>query len=261
MYTKCPDCNAVFRVTTEQLEIVEGLVRCGLCDAVFNGKDHIHEDPDLPATTSTDSIKQEHKSADTESSVTVTTADETTQHDEDELIDTDKIPTVIRDDFGTGFFSRPGNPLHVALWTAGALLLATFFLGQITYWQSVDVLPRTWVDGFCKFIRCTSSVERDLTAIKILNRNIYTHPNVENALMITTSFVNESEIAQPFPLLQVALLDTQGQIVAIRRFNPGDYLVNKNLVPELMQPDQPIGARLEVFDPGSKVIAYEFDFY
>jgi len=261
MYTKCPDCNAVFRVTTEQLKIAEGLVRCGLCDAVFNGKDHIHEDSELPDIEKTNSLKQEFDSSEVEPVSTDSTSDEMHQHNEDELIDNEKIPTVIRDDFGSGFLARPSNPMHMAMWTAGSLLLATFFLGQITYWQNVDVLPRTWVNGFCNVMRCTSPIERDLGAIKILNRSIYTHPNVENALMITTSFVNESTAAQPLPHLQVALLNTQGQVVAIRRFIPNDYLVNKKLASSLMHPDQPIGARLEVFDPGSKVIAYEFEFY
>ena len=79
--------------------------------------------------------------------------------------------------------------------------------------------------------------------------------------MITTSFVNQGVSAQEFPLLEITLLDTQGQIIAVRRFSPKDYLVNKSLADTLMPPDQPVGARLEVLDPGNKVIAYEFEFH
>ncbi|MEJ2115208.1 MAG: zinc-ribbon domain-containing protein, partial [Gammaproteobacteria bacterium] len=43
MYTKCPECRAVFRVTTEQLNMAEGLVRCGICDSIFNGIEYIEE--------------------------------------------------------------------------------------------------------------------------------------------------------------------------------------------------------------------------
>ena len=59
-------------------------------------------------------------------------------------------------------------------------------------------LPRTWVNSFCKVIGCNENNTRDLAAIKILNRNIYSHPNEKKALMITTSFVNQSASAQAF---------------------------------------------------------------
>jgi len=168
---------------------------------------------------------------------------------------------VIRDDFGKSLPSKSTNPVQIALWTAGSIALAIFFLGQITYWQNIDVLPRIWVDNFCAAASCQPDIERDLSAIKILNRSVYTHPNVDNALMIASTFVNEGGFPQPFPLLQVAFLDTQGEIVALRRFTPEDYLVSKDLVASSMQPDQAIGARLEIFDPGSTVVAYEIEFY
>jgi len=116
------------------------------------------------------------------------------------------------------------------------------------------------VNSFCKTFGCGGDNQRDLAAIKILNRNIYTHPNVKKALMITTSFVNKSVSPQTYPQLEITLLDTHGKIVALRRFSPKDYLVNKSLADTLMPPNQPVGARLEVLDPGNKVIAYEFEF-
>ena len=257
MYTKCPECNAIFRVTTEQLNIADGLVRCGICDAVFNGREHVEEDY-IPSNTS------EQQTNDTENEIEHNfneDADLETQSDENALIDADVIPTVIRDDFGGNVLTKTNSPIQIAVFTLGAIALAIFFLGQITYWQKVNVLPRTWVNSFCNVVGCGNNQEKDINAIKILNRNVFTHPNVKKALMITTSFVNQGQNAQPFPLLQISLLDTQGQIVAIRRFSPKDYLVNKSLVDTLMLPNQPVGARLEVLDPGSTVIAYEFEFY
>jgi len=117
------------------------------------------------------------------------------------------------------------------------------------------------VNSFCNTIGCNKNNQRDAAAIKILNRNIYTHPNIKKALMITTSFVNQSPTAQVYPLLEITLLDTQGKIVAVRRFSPKDYLVNKSLADTLMPHNKPVGARLEVLDPGNKVIAYEFEFH
>jgi len=246
--------------------MAEGLVRCGICDSVFNGRDYIEDDQNLSETSDETQEHEQQPSLDDngfdddswpndENEVAVQ------QDDDDALIDADRIPTVIRDDFGGNILTKTNSPIQIAVFTLGAIALAIFFLGQISYWQKVDILPSTWVNGFCKTFGCDNNNTRDLAAIKILNRNIYTHPNEKKALMITTSFVNQSPSAQAFPLLEITLLDTHGQIVAIRRFSPNDYLVNKSLADTLMPPNQPVGARLEVLDPGNKVIAYEFEFH
>lgn len=39
--SRCPDCGTVFRVTSEQLRLKAGKVRCGHCHAVFNAFDHL----------------------------------------------------------------------------------------------------------------------------------------------------------------------------------------------------------------------------
>jgi len=45
-YTRCPGCRTVFRVTTAQLALREGQVRCGQCRAVFDANDHLVKQPD-----------------------------------------------------------------------------------------------------------------------------------------------------------------------------------------------------------------------
>lgn len=49
--TRCPACGTVFRVTSEQLRLKAGKVRCGHCQTVFNAFDHLQmEEPQLPET-------------------------------------------------------------------------------------------------------------------------------------------------------------------------------------------------------------------
>lgn len=43
MRTRCPECDTVFRVTSEQLRLKAGKVRCGNCQAVFNAFDQLQE--------------------------------------------------------------------------------------------------------------------------------------------------------------------------------------------------------------------------
>ena len=53
MYTQCPDCSTVFRVTAEALRVAQGRVRCGICSAGFNALDNLSEAP-VPRTLGED---------------------------------------------------------------------------------------------------------------------------------------------------------------------------------------------------------------
>jgi predicted Zn finger-like uncharacterized protein len=48
MRTRCPVCTTVFRVTSEQLRLRAGKVRCGQCHAVFNAFDELVSDAHEP---------------------------------------------------------------------------------------------------------------------------------------------------------------------------------------------------------------------
>lgn len=44
MRTRCPVCSTIFRVTSEQLRLRAGKVRCGHCDSIFNAFEALLED-------------------------------------------------------------------------------------------------------------------------------------------------------------------------------------------------------------------------
>lgn len=52
MRTRCPACDTVFRVTSEQLRLKAGKVRCGHCQAVFNAFDQLLADSPVPEVAS-----------------------------------------------------------------------------------------------------------------------------------------------------------------------------------------------------------------
>lgn len=45
MYTQCPECSTVFRVTADTLRAAQGMVQCGICSAEFSALDHLSEHP------------------------------------------------------------------------------------------------------------------------------------------------------------------------------------------------------------------------
>ncbi len=51
--TRCPQCGTAFRLVPDQLRLHDGLVRCGACTAIFDGRQAQFEvDPDTPLGTS-----------------------------------------------------------------------------------------------------------------------------------------------------------------------------------------------------------------
>lgn len=50
MYTQCPDCATVFRVTAEALRAAQGDVRCGVCATSFNALENLSEQPFRPSS-------------------------------------------------------------------------------------------------------------------------------------------------------------------------------------------------------------------
>src|SRR6478735_340916 len=41
LFTRCPGCKTIFRVTEPQLALRAGQVRCGHCRTVFNGREEL----------------------------------------------------------------------------------------------------------------------------------------------------------------------------------------------------------------------------
>ena len=45
MYTNCPECGTVFRISSSDLRVAEGTVRCGHCSATFNALGSLTDEP------------------------------------------------------------------------------------------------------------------------------------------------------------------------------------------------------------------------
>lgn len=54
MYTRCPDCATVFRVTADALRVAQGDVRCGVCSNTFNAIENLSEQAFRPETDDDD---------------------------------------------------------------------------------------------------------------------------------------------------------------------------------------------------------------
>lgn len=55
---RCPACTTAFRVADEQLRLRQGLVRCGVCQTVFNGWEHLEDEAVAASTDRSHSPRQ-----------------------------------------------------------------------------------------------------------------------------------------------------------------------------------------------------------
>lgn len=270
MQTRCPECHTLFRVTEDELNIATGKVRCGHCYYVFDAV--IEEEPtsastddietnDIDINTFIDGMETEQ---DTEDKV-IRSESKHTKHillDHDAAID-DLIPPELRS--GSSRNLKHYSALGTTLWTVVILLMFSVTVSQLVYFNRAKLATypelRPHLEKMCELAQCDLPELRDINRIELSSRNVYSHPNVDQSLMITAIIVNQAPFAQRFPEMQVSFTNLVGDTVAARRFKPDEYLNTSNETLGDMQPGLPVAITLEVIDPGKTASAYEFDFF
>jgi predicted Zn finger-like uncharacterized protein len=239
METSCSQCNARYRITDDQLKIAVGKVRCGECGEIFNAlsslKAHGNGENAVNSQQSSVSPKKPY-----------TTYSELSLHE-----------AMYGE--GRGSFAL----FYPLLWLLGILLLLVFALTQAIYYQRYELIssPRYQqkILHLCELVPCGDAKFSNSRQIKLLERNVFTHPVRPNALMVTGSFVNEAPFPQTLPKLLVTLFDLQGNLIANRQFVSDEYLQPGNQ-PTALQSNQSVQFRLEILDPGAVALTYEFEF-
>jgi predicted Zn finger-like uncharacterized protein len=261
METTCNQCKSRFRISERQLKQAYGKVCCGECGSVFNAllglKNYdgelppdylLHQlDPDEPDVDDVDESMHAQQPS--------LLADDPTVDDTPEL----SLHEAMYGSKRRSFLSM--SPLT---WLIGILLLSAMGVAQTIYYQRYELIenPRyqQQVINICQLLPCSQSQFSSTNQIRLLERNVFTHPVSSNALMITGSFVNQAPFAQKLPDMLISLFDVKGKLIANRVFMAPEYLLtDKNR--RVMPPEKPVQFRLEVMDPGTDALTYEFEFF
>ncbi len=250
MQTTCPHCGSVFHVTPEILEMARGQARCNQCKQVFNAllslenfTDH-YGDPPASNPAPINETAFDDSAANTAEDIRV------------------NLQQLTLNEAMYGKSLKIKNNYTSALWIAGILLLVITTVIQLIYYQRYQLVASSnyqqQILNLCQIMPCNEARFSNPAQIKLIERNVYSHPTRENALMITGSFVNQASFSQPAPDLLVSLSDTQGQLIANRLFDAEEYLTDQSQ--KTMQPGKAILFQLEIFDPGTQALTYEFEF-
>jgi predicted Zn finger-like uncharacterized protein len=251
--TSCDQCKSRFRITEAQLRKAYGKVRCGECGAVFNAL--------LALKNYEGPLPPDYHQRVAEAAAAEAGASEARQggNGENKVNEALSLHEAMYGQERRSFFSL--GPLS---WFIGILLLGAVGIAQAIYYQRYQLIedPRfqQQVVSLCEFLPCAQREFSSPEQIRLIERNIFTHPVVSNALMVTGSFVNQAPFAQKMPDLLISLFDVQGNLIANRMFKSNEYLLenrNRSVVPT----EEPIQFRIEIVDPGTDALTYEFEFY
>ena len=273
MFTRCPSCRAAFSITDQQLAIASGMVRCGVCEHVFDARLYLFKQAEekvdqIDVTLDSEpeaTVDTEIDAVDEAEFIRVERAEAEESLEEPPLADTEKeqdvvIPKIIADEISNleheGMQFRPSYLFAILLL---AILTSALAL-QATAVFRADWLPENIHARVCQWITCVQKIPRAVDKIEILNRSIYTHPQEKDALMVTVTIISRASFPQPYPVVQLRFLDVSGDEMAARRFNPSEYLSETWNRQSIMQPARPISIQLELVDFGEDVVGYEFDF-
>ena len=260
METSCDQCRSRFRLTESQLRQAYGKVRCSQCGAVFNALLGLKNyEGELPAD-----YHQQHSSAEKLEAQSPTDTELQSSDSSDAELDQQESRTLSLHEAMYGAERRSFFSLAPLSWFIGILLLIALGIAQAIYYQRYQLIedPRfqQQVINLCQLLPCAERQFASTEQIRLLERNVFTHPVTSNALMVTGSFINQAPFAQRMPDLLISLFDVRGKLIANRRFRPNEYLLedrNRNVV----QSQVPIQFRLEVVDPGTDALTYEFEFF
>ncbi|HKW81406.1 MAG TPA: DUF3426 domain-containing protein [Casimicrobiaceae bacterium] len=241
-FTRCPSCKTVFRVTSQQLAMRDGQVRCGHCRTVFDGE------------LALVSLAPQFRAPDDEAQLseaelgppTVTlrnaqalaplseTRDDRRRHgpppiDDDE----DTSPSIDPEIAYASRFSATEEKRRLRLpgWLYGMLIpVLVIALAAQALFHFRDAIAAHWpqtrnaLRGMCVLADCQIRPLQDISGLSIEASDLQADPAHKGLLILAATIRNRTAHALAYPYLELTLSDAQEQVVVRRAFAPGEYL-------------------------------------
>jgi predicted Zn finger-like uncharacterized protein len=236
-FTRCPGCKTIFRVTPQQLTIRAGQVRCGHCQAVFDGvaaqvslAPQAHEEFPVdeasmgpPTVTLRDAHALQPVAGDDEARA----ADRAEQEAEDAEGNAD-LPI----DYSARFsWQEKQERRLVPSWVlATAIPILLVLLAGQALFHFRDAIAAHWpttkpaFSKLCAVAGCDVHPMPDIAALSIEASDLQADPAHRGLLILSSTIRNRAPYALAYPFVELTLSDAQDQIVVRRAFAPDEYL-------------------------------------
>lgn len=251
MFTSCPGCQRQYRIHAGQLMAARGLVRCGYCGTQFNALERLTDKPVPTAVLRAENVKKDVEYPAPDYIETDTITDEEPQFD---------IPEILQEKT-----HKPASIWSRIFWSTATLILILAIILQAGWFNRDELLRaypeiKPWAQQLCDRLQCELIRQYKTSDIKLLNRDVRLHPKYADTLLVNATMANRSEKIQPFPDIQFSLFDTDGKMIASRKFNPDEYLDNSIDISNGMPANQPVHFVLEVTGSTDNAVSFEFRF-
>ena len=276
MYTQCPECLTVYKVEAELLVPACGCLRCSHCGSIFNALGTLAAQlPPEPFTRLADhALDRDPPVADVAVFRPRTPTPEpvlaVAMEAGDAVAGPEGDASAVGEDFSTLTFTpkfaraKRVRSWRTAAWVSVCLLLV-LGLGAQLGWAKRDSLITDATVGpllasGCNVLGCRLPLVAAPTQLRLLARDVEQHPSVPDGLLITASVHNDAGFAQPYPVVTIVLSDANGQRLAMRRFQPEDYMGDVGSRLRGLPAGATTAMVFEVQDPGQHAVAFAFSF-
>lgn len=235
----------------KELTTAQGLLRCGECDVIFDAMKSLSTAlPEERLISHSNLLAASAPKASLWSKVTTLFKRSAPAASETTL-----LPP-------TSPYNSRREKKRASRWLAISLICLTLLLFlqlvySTRYWLAQQTLTQPIVATLCQWVDCNLE-QRDLKSIKMLSRNVFSHPNSPEFLIIKASLQNEANFPQKYPYVEISFLNSASEVVALRRFKPEEYL--EPSIEPIMQPYQPRELSLNIKDPGPDAVRFQFRF-
>ncbi len=259
MYTQCTHCKAIFRVNMREVTVAKGKLRCSECQSVFTATETLSTTipeaftPEKEPVTLDKKQSSSQRYSNTPPDFTIKGVEENYtarfKKRKSATVNPSKLPNTARKPKAKiqkykNKGDKPKTKKNRAFLIV-SLFLGLLLLAQVLYHYRDNLL---------------GNPKHQPELIQMLNHNVFTHPNESDTLIISATMESNAEKPQPFPILEVRLINKQSKVVALRRFKPTEYLDNYS--PKLLLPVKvATSLRLKIKDPGSDATGFQFNFY
>ncbi len=140
------------------------------------------------------------------------------------------------------------------------MIASLLLLGQIVYFEGMPIsrnpVFRASLEKLCGQLNCQLPAYKNPAEFAVLQGVLSALP--DRSQQFRAVFRNRAAFAQPYPNLELTLLDYAENPFARRIFRPQDYLINAQAATSAMRPDATAAISLNIAAPKTKVGGYTF---
>lgn len=226
--TQCPQCSTRFKITREQLDAHQGVVRCGRCHAVFNARHHLHDDKPSPQLSLPIELEEVWQMPAGTEALRASATHYNLDFSNIAAPDTLSQSFNFADDLNA-VPPEPDRNTPRWLWATGCLLLLIALLAQAAHFFRVELaanLPglKPMLVSYCEMLHCTVPLPQKTDLMSIESSDLEADPAQSNVISLNAILRNRAPYAQTYPNLELSLTDMQDKVLARRTFRPAEYL-------------------------------------